>query len=565
MNKLLYAELLKGQYSRIRFIAFAILMLITVIFAFSDKAVLARNNFVVISLPKGLDLEFPQNWIVLSNNQRITLNSAVESRLDLSGLPIPDSTFPFAANLYNDAGETIGIANIRYYPNNQLSQAEAQQLNSQDVNVLDASIKTNILKSTKAFGISVLSWEGTIKDTVNGVTVFITEYHRKILTDSKPFRVRLVRVCASERSFTLTVSYRESASIILEPITDRIIKSIKLSGYDISQQSQKADLASRLWSSTSEGFGATFPETPKKVSVTNSQMTGYAYQSAKKFTNGGALYSITVLPIPSDIDKSSFNSLLEMSNDAFMKSMGQDPKKAKINWNSFGDCRKRLEYDFRFIYDEMPFRGHGFWIIDGNRAIRVSVSYTERLTSKEEDEVLHFPESFCILAKEQEHENGTAWFKKIKWGMTPEALVRKLPEITLYAKREKSALANVYMFAGSKHRIENNTVVIEYGGIGLESNLEIIMAFIQEPTKKGYFEYRKMLVEGYGIPARSTEIPGSLKHPVGSGMLESHWDLFDRDIIITLVYNGNGNPPRLNMVFSSIKAANKIMEYYNPN
>ena len=74
-----------------------------------------------------------------------------------------------------------------------------------------------------------------------------------------------------------------------------------------------------------------------------------------------------------------------------------------------------------------------------------------------------------------------------------------------------------------------------------------------------------MLAAGYGVPDRSTEIPGSLKHAVGHGILESHWDVFDRNIIINLVYNSNANPPRLNMVFSSIRAANEIMKYYKSN
>lgn len=157
--------------------------------------------------------------------------------------------------------------------------------------------------------------------------------------------------------------------------------------------------------------------------------------------------------------------------------------------------------------------------------------------------------------------NVFALFESTRWGMTPDELVKKNPEISLYPKRAKSALANVYMFAGSKFRREKRIVTIEYGGFGLDGNLEVIMAFIHDPNKTTYFQYRKMLVAGYGIPARSTEIPGSLKHPVGHGMLESHWDLFDRNVIITLVYNGSGNPPRLNMLFSSIRAATKIMNY----
>ena len=397
MNKLPYAKSLKGQYFQHRFIVFALFILFLIVFIFGDNVAIASKNFVSIGLPKDLYVDFPQNWIVLSNNQRITLDSFVESRLDLSKLPNLDSSLPFAANLYNDAGETIGTANVRYYPNIHLNQADAQQATLQDVNELDAALKVNMLKALKAFGMSILSWDGTKKVTINGLTTFITEYRRKSLKDSGAFRVRLIRVLASERSFTLTVSYLESASTYLEPITDRIIKSIKLSGYDISQQSQKTASASGLWSNTSEGFGAIFPETPEKVSAATSQGAGYAYQSTKSFANGGALYAITIVPIPSAIKQSSFNSFLEMSNDAFVKSMGQDPKRAKANWYSFGDGRKRLDYDFRFTCNGIPFRGRGFWIIDRGRAIRVSVSYTESLTSKEAGEVLRFPESFVIL------------------------------------------------------------------------------------------------------------------------------------------------------------------------
>ncbi len=114
----------------------------------------------------------------------------------------------------------------------------------------------------------------------------------------------------------------------------------------------------------------------------------------------------------------------------------------------------------------------------------------------------------------------SAWFKDIKWGMTPEELVRKIPQISLYSQRQKSGLANVYMFAGTRLKTENGIVITEYGGLGPDSNLEIIMVFIQDPTRRQYFEYKKMLEGGYGIPERSTEIPGSIKHPVGNGMFE---------------------------------------------
>jgi len=66
-----------------------------------------------------------------------------------------------------------------------------------------------------------------------------------------------VRVPASERSFTLTVSYLESAAFYLEPITDRIINSIKLYAYDVSRQCIKKESELALMQSImSELFGS---------------------------------------------------------------------------------------------------------------------------------------------------------------------------------------------------------------------------------------------------------------------------------------------------------------------
>ncbi|MBC8427216.1 MAG: hypothetical protein H8E00_01010 [Deltaproteobacteria bacterium] len=226
-----------------------LLFLITLFFG--SNFVIASAKFVRISLPKGLELEFPKNWIVLSNNERIELNSYVETRLNLSDLPIPDSKLPFAANYYNDVGETIGIANVRYYPNVGLTQEDVSHVTPQDICELDAALKENISKGAKAVGMSVLTWNGTKKIEINGLIAFITEYRRKALKDSGAFRVRLIRVFASGRSFTLTLSYLESAGY-LKTTTDRIIQSVRLSGYNISAKSQSDSAAASTEVSTQQ-------------------------------------------------------------------------------------------------------------------------------------------------------------------------------------------------------------------------------------------------------------------------------------------------------------------------
>jgi len=204
-------------------------LLIGVVILLFLTSVYASDNFVNIKLPKGVSVELPKNWIVISKDQRITLDTMVESGLDLAGINQENSDLPFAANYYKN-GKTIGIINNRYYSDLELTQYDAQQATNQDVKELDSALKENMVKSMSAFGMSILSWEGTKKTTINGITAFVTEYHRKALKGTGAFRVRLVRVFAGKRSFTLTVSYSENEAFFLKTITDRVISSLKLTG-----------------------------------------------------------------------------------------------------------------------------------------------------------------------------------------------------------------------------------------------------------------------------------------------------------------------------------------------
>jgi len=201
---------------------------ITVAFLALSPTASATGNFATVALPRGVSIELPRNWVVLSNSQRITLDTFVESRLDLSGIQALPSELPFAANHYDDHGRTLAMLNIRYYPELDLSQRDARGATSQDVKELDSELKQNAIKEMQALGMPITSWGGTTKAEINGITTFITDYRRASLRGTSEFRVRLVRVFASNESFTLTVSYLDADSILLRPITDRIINSLKL-------------------------------------------------------------------------------------------------------------------------------------------------------------------------------------------------------------------------------------------------------------------------------------------------------------------------------------------------
>lgn len=195
------------------------------------------SSFITIDLPDGLSFILPEDWSVLSNNQVKTVDSFVGStHQSLSSVENASSSLNFAANLYNDHKVVIGILNVRFYPDIDISQAQVRSFTADDIRDFDKEIHGLMKDSLEKTGISLVSWGGTVRKDINGVVALVTDYDRKSLLDDGLFRVRLVRVLAEGQSFTFTISYNKD-SPILEDVVDRIVGSIHVSG--INKKSDK--------------------------------------------------------------------------------------------------------------------------------------------------------------------------------------------------------------------------------------------------------------------------------------------------------------------------------------
>ena len=203
-----------------------LLILLFSIFFLCSPSVFADSNYKTVNLPKGVSVDVPINWQVISNNQRITLDAYVETLYE----PL-DSDFPFAANYYNDNGKVDALLNIRYYPWIEITQEDVINATSDEVQYLDSILNENILISMKDIDGKLLSWNGTKKEYINGIMALVTEYRRYLGITKSAGRVRLVRVLNGHQSFTLTVSYDDTIpnSFMLKGITNRIIESLSLS------------------------------------------------------------------------------------------------------------------------------------------------------------------------------------------------------------------------------------------------------------------------------------------------------------------------------------------------
>jgi len=201
-------------------------LLLLILFLFASTITIAESNYKSISLPKGVSIDLPINWQVISNNQRITLDAFVETLLDYEV-----SDLPFAANYYNDNSVVEALVNIRYYPWIEATQEDVIFATPEEVQSVDDELHKGMLLAMKQIDGKILSWNGTEKERINGIVALVTDYRRYSGLTKSNARVRLVRVLNGHQSFTLTVSYVDTIpnNFMLKGITNRIIESLSLS------------------------------------------------------------------------------------------------------------------------------------------------------------------------------------------------------------------------------------------------------------------------------------------------------------------------------------------------
>ena len=187
---------------------------------------LADNIFVKIKLSNGIQFEIPRNWTVFTRNARDTLEASTASQFVM---PI-NTSLPFAANLYNDRRETIGIMNIRVYPNLDIHQSYVRWATKADIQDLDQELEEALREgAAKTTWLKILEWNGSDIVTIGSKLFIHTNYTRVSIKDyNRKFNVHLYRYLDGERSFTMTLSYDEASSFFLQPIIRWIANSVAI-------------------------------------------------------------------------------------------------------------------------------------------------------------------------------------------------------------------------------------------------------------------------------------------------------------------------------------------------
>lgn len=185
----------------------------------------ASNNFTRLHLPEGLSLEIPKNWSVMSGNNIITLSSWVEANLENSALRDIENKVPFWAQYFLDSGESAASVITRFYPALTMTDDEAIRGGAAFIEDLDRNIKTDFAKGLVASGGRLVKWQGTRKQDIAGINYFVSEMD--FFAQGKDQHGLLVRRIDAGDSFTVIVTYSKKLEFYLQPISEKIVRSIR--------------------------------------------------------------------------------------------------------------------------------------------------------------------------------------------------------------------------------------------------------------------------------------------------------------------------------------------------
>jgi len=182
------------------------------------------SNFVVVKLSRGVELQLPKGWWVLSEQQNQVIDMAAEAAIDISEIEVvagAEVNLITAASMPRTTYAAVRVDSIIPVSS---SPSHISNLTSSDMHSVEAEIQSNLQKLLPFQGNYLLTFSGVRRVTVSGHPTLITEYRR---SGSKgPVLVSIVQVFTPNQDVRISFSYRESEQAIWKSIIEKIYKSI---------------------------------------------------------------------------------------------------------------------------------------------------------------------------------------------------------------------------------------------------------------------------------------------------------------------------------------------------
>jgi hypothetical protein len=182
------------------------------------------SQFSPVKLPRGIELQIPKGWWLLSADHNRVIQTSVEAAMDLSGIGLPDGqeTNLIAAN--SMPRSTYAAVRVDSIIPPSIAPSEFASITAADVRELQTEMRQNFQKLLPLQGNQLIEFFGSRIEKISGHPAIVTEYRR---TGPKgPVFVQINQIFTSSQEICINLSYRESEVALWKPVVGKIRQSI---------------------------------------------------------------------------------------------------------------------------------------------------------------------------------------------------------------------------------------------------------------------------------------------------------------------------------------------------
>lgn len=187
--------------------------------------------FLSVRLPYGISIELPQSWQVFIGENKEALLRKDSAELDLSQMAIPLSHALIRATA-TPADHPASIF-IAYQPQSPLTPEQVTGLTDATLADYDRNFRSAVEQQMVGQGITLVEWNGTRQDQIDGHPVLVSEYLRKN-PHSPPVKEQLNLIPLNRGVVLLSVTYNEQTGDSWRSVVMRIRASCRIQAEKIS-------------------------------------------------------------------------------------------------------------------------------------------------------------------------------------------------------------------------------------------------------------------------------------------------------------------------------------------
>jgi hypothetical protein len=195
-------------------------------FLFGNSAFGQGNEFHRIQLSYGISIEIPSHWTVLSQATRNNLGAAGAAVMSNSGIGDSGAQKDRLLAVNATPEPTGAMVRVSVTSPPDYSQADLAAATAADLKALDVEVQKMYKQLETAGGPKLIESQPIRIESVNGKLALILPYVRAGVNGPSPWQVTQYKIPVGNRMIELTLSQRQSDSIVWRPILERVKRSM---------------------------------------------------------------------------------------------------------------------------------------------------------------------------------------------------------------------------------------------------------------------------------------------------------------------------------------------------